>query len=208
MDKREENAALLIIDIQNDFCPGGKLAVVDGDAIIPAVNRLQQYFPVKVLTQDWHPVNHSSFAENHEEAEPFSVVQFAYGDQVLWPRHCVEGSNGAKFHPNLITNNADLIIRKGFRSAIDSYSAFYENDRSTKTGLAGYLHDRGVTSIFVTGLATDFCVYYSALDAIKHGFDVTLFTDCCRAIDLDGSLAAAMEDLANHDVTFLTSGGT
>lgn len=197
-----ENAALLMIDIQNDFCPGGALAVGDGDTIIPVVNQLQTKFSVRILTQDWHPANHSSFADTHASAEPYSVVQMAYGDEVLWPRHCVQGSIGAEFHHDLETHGADLIIRKGFRTAIDSYSAFFENDKATKTGLAGYLEDRSVTHLVLTGLATDFCVCYSALDAVKSGFEVTVVTDACRAIDLDDSLAKAMTAMTSHGVNF------
>lgn len=199
------NVALLMIDIQNDFCPGGALAVNDGDAVVGVVNRLQERFAIRVLTQDWHPAGHSSFASSHPGADPFSMTQMPYGDQVLWPDHCVQGSEGAQFHPALETDPADLIIRKGFRSAIDSYSAFFENDRKTPTGLAGYLRERGADTLVLTGLATDFCVYYSAVDAIGHGFQATLVTDACRAIDLDGSLAAAMDDMKARGVRFVTS---
>jgi len=200
-----ENTALLMVDIQNDFCPGGALAVADGDAVVPVVNRLQNAYSVRILTQDWHPADHSSFADNHPDGEPFSVIQMPYGDQVLWPRHCVQGSNGAAFHRDLKTDTADLVIRKGFRTGIDSYSAFFENDRTIKTGLAGYLKDRGVTHVVLTGLATDFCVCYSALDAVKSGFHATLATDACRAIDLDGSLAGAMDSMKSQGVEFATS---
>lgn len=199
-------SALLIVDIQNDFCPGGALAVNEADQIIPAVNRLYDRFGVKVLTQDWHPADHSSFADNHEGAEPFSQIEVSYGPQVLWPRHCVQGTDGAAFHRDLLTDGADLIIRKGFRPAIDSYSAFFENDKTTKTGLCGYLRERGVTSVYTVGIASDFCVYYSAIDARRSGFDVTFITDCCRGIDMDGSLDAAMDDMARNDVKFLSSG--
>ncbi len=200
-----ENTALLMVDIQNDFCPGGALAVADGDAIVPVVNRLQEACSVRILTQDWHPADHSSFADNHAGGEPFSVIQMPYGDQVLWPRHCVQGSNGAAFHRDLKTDTADMIIRKGFRTGIDSYSAFFENDQTTKTGLTGYLKDRGVTHVILTGLATDFCVCYSALDAVKSGFHATLVTDACRAIDMDGSLAGAMETMTAQGVEFAAS---
>ena len=183
--------ALIVIDLQNDFCPGGLLAVADGDQIVPQVNALMQQFPVRVLTQDWHPVGHSSFASSHPGKDPFEVIEMAYGPQVLWPVHCVQGSVGAAFHPDLRTDPADLIIRKGFRPEIDSYSAFFENDHSTPTGLDGYLRTRGVDSLTLVGLATDFCVQYSAVDAAKLGYDVTLLQSACRAIDLDGSLAAA-----------------
>jgi nicotinamidase/pyrazinamidase len=187
-----QDTALLMIDIQNDFCPGGALAVADGDGIIDLVNSMQKDFPVQVLTQDWHPADHSSFARSHQGAEPFSMIKMDYGDQVLWPTHCVQGTGGAEFHKDLKTDSADLIIRKGFRTQIDSYSAFFENDKQTQTGLAGYLRERGVTNVVLTGLATDFCVYYSAIDAVKCGFKARLNSEACRAIDMDGSLAAAM----------------
>ena len=183
--------ALIVIDVQNDFCPGGLLAVTDGDAIIPRINGLLRDFPVRVLTQDWHPADHSSFAANHPGAAAFSVVDMPYGPQVLWPVHCVQGSTGAQFHANLLTDPADLVIRKGIRSAIDSYSAFFENDYTTPTGLEGYLRNKGVTDVTLAGLATDFCVAYSALDAARLGFGVTVLEGACRAIDLHGSLAEA-----------------
>ncbi len=193
-------AALIAIDIQNDFCPGGALAVAGGDEIVPAVNAMQKDFAITVLTQDWHPAEHRSFAANHIGAEPFSLTEMSYGPQVLWPTHCVQGSDGAEFHSDLDTQSADLIIRKGFRPAIDSYSAFFENDRVTSTGLAGYLRDRGVKDVTVVGLATDFCVRFSAVDAAKLGFNVTLIERACRAIDMDGSLKEAMRDMADHGV--------
>ena len=185
------NQALIVIDLQNDFCPGGLLAVADGDQIVPQVNALMQQFPVRVLTQDWHPAGHSSFASSHAGKDPFELIEMAYGPQVLWPVHCVQGSVGAAFHPDLRTDPADLIIRKGFRPEIDSYSAFFENDHSTPTGLDGYLRTRGVDSLTLAGLATDFCVNYSAVDAAELGYNVTVLQSACRAIDLDGSLAAA-----------------
>lgn len=183
--------ALIVIDVQNDFCPGGALAVAGGDAILAEVNALLGAFEVKVLTQDWHPADHASFAANHPGAAPFSMVEMPYGPQVLWPTHCVQGTAGAAFHPGLNVDAADLVIRKGFRAQIDSYSAFFENDRSTPTGLDGYLRDRGVGAVTLVGLATDFCVAYSALDAARLGYAVTVQMSACRAIDLDGSLAAA-----------------
>lgn len=192
--------ALIVIDVQNDFCPGGALAVTDGDAIIPAVNAMMSDFPVCVLTQDWHPVDHASFAENHPGAHPFSLVDMPYGPQVLWPAHCVIGSNGAEFHPALRTELAQMVIRKGFRAAIDSYSAFFENDRSTPTGLDGYLRSRGVTSLVIVGLATDFCVAYSALDAQRLGFGVTVDLTACRGIDLNGGLADALMQMQTAGV--------
>lgn len=182
--------ALIVIDVQNDFCPGGALAVAGGDAIVGGINALMGQFDTVVLTQDWHPADHSSFADNHAGAAPFSMVQMPYGPQVLWPRHCVQGSEGAEFHAGLNTRAAQLVIRKGFRTAIDSYSAFYENDQTTPTGLHGYLGSRGVTELVMVGLATDYCVAYSALDAAKLGYLVTVQMDLCRAIDLNGSLAA------------------
>lgn len=188
---RPANEALIVIDIQNDFCPGGALAVAEGDAVIPRINRLMEEFAVVVLTQDWHTANHSSFAASHPGKEPFSMIEMSYGQQVLWPTHCVKGTEGAAFHRHLNTDRADLIIRKGFHPAIDSYSGFFENDRVTPTGLEGYLRTRGVTAVTVVGLATDFCVSYSALDAVWHGFRTTVLEGACRAIDLDGSLAEA-----------------
>lgn len=188
------DTALIIIDVQNDFCPSGALAVTDGDAVVPVINQLQDRYATRVLTQDWHPADHSSFADNHADAEPFSVIDAPYGPQVLWPRHCVQGTAGAAFHTGLRTD-ADLIIRKGFRAAIDSYSAFFENDHETPTGLAGYLRERDITSLVMCGLATDFCVRFSAVDAAKLGFEVTVVEDACRAIDLDGSLAAALTEM-------------
>ncbi len=193
-------SALIMIDIQNDFCPGGALAVGGGDEIVPLVNALQADFDVRVLTQDWHPADHSSFADNHAGATPYSLVDMPYGPQVLWPAHCVQGSAGAAFHGGLQTDSADLIIRKGFRAAIDSYSAFFENDHETPTGLHGYLQERGVSDLTMVGLATDFCVRFSAVDAAKLGYNVTVRMDACRAIDLDGSLAAARAEMAEHGV--------
>ncbi len=188
---RPANHALIVIDVQNDFCPGGALAVGGGDEIIPRINALMADFPVRVLTQDWHPANHSSFAANHPGASAFSLTQMPYGQQVLWPTHCVQGTDGAAFHAALQTDPADLVIRKGFRPEVDSYSAFFENDHETPTGLEGYLRTRGVTDITLAGLATDFCVAYSAIDAAKLGFNVTVLEGACRAIDLNGSLAEA-----------------
>ena len=182
---------LLIIDVQNDFCPGGALAVADGDAVVPVVNRLAARFDHVLLTQDWHPAGHSSFATSHPGAAPFSSVTMPYGLQTLWPDHCIRGTAGAAFHPDLATDRAELVIRKGFRGAIDSYSAFFENDRTTPTGLAGYLRERGLRRVVMAGLATDFCVQYSALDARRLGFEIAVVLPGCRAIDLGGSLAAA-----------------
>ena len=188
---RPADEALIVIDVQNDFCPGGALAVAGGDEIVAGINALMDEFQVKVLTQDWHPANHGSFAASHEGKAPFETVEMPYGTQVLWPVHCVQGTEGAAFHAALRTDPADLILRKGFRPAIDSYSAFFENDRTTPTGLEGYLRTRGATKLTLVGLATDFCVNYSALDAARLGFAVTLRESLCRAIDLEGSLADA-----------------
>mgnify|MGYP000275956959 CR=1 FL=1 len=189
----DRTTALIVVDVQNDFCPGGRLAVAGGDEIVEGVNALLDEFQVRVLTQDWHPEDHSSFASNHEGRAPYEVIEMPYGPQVLWPDHCTIGSDGAAFHPGLKTDKADLVIRKGFRTAIDSYSAFFENDHATPTGLEGYLRTRGVDTLTLVGLATDFCVNFSALDAVKLGFDVTVRRDLCRGIDLEGSLDAALE---------------
>jgi nicotinamidase/pyrazinamidase len=197
---RAANEALIVIDVQNDFCPGGALAVAEGDRIVPQVNALLRQFHVRVLTQDWHPANHSSFAANHPGAAPFSTIEMSYGEQVLWPVHCVQGEGGAAFHPQLDLDLADLILRKGFRPEIDSYSAFYENDRVTPTGLEGYLRSRGVTAVTLVGLATDFCVAYSALDSVGHGFRTTVRLDLCRAIDLNGSLDDALSRMTDAGV--------
>jgi nicotinamidase/pyrazinamidase len=191
---------LLVIDVQNDFCAGGALAVPDGDAVVPVINRLAEGFGHVVLTQDWHPQGHSSFAAMHPGKAPFESVTMPYGAQTLWPDHCIQGTKGAEFHPHLSTQRAELVIRKGFRPAIDSYSAFYENDRSTPTGLAGYLRERGFGRVFVAGLATDFCVNYSALDARRLGFDVVLIEAACRGIDLGGTLDAAWAAMAEAGV--------
>lgn len=188
--------ALLIIDPQVDFCPGGALAVAEGDAIMPLINRLARDFQNVVISQDWHPADHASFAANHPGRRPFEMTELFYGPQVLWPAHCVIGSPGAAFHPDLDVDQASLIIRKGSHPSVDSYSAFLEADRATKTGLDGYFHARGVTELFICGLATDFCVLWTAEDARHFGFGVTLIEDACRAIDLNGSLAAAWERMA------------
>ncbi|WP_227285846.1 bifunctional nicotinamidase/pyrazinamidase [Boseongicola sp. H5] len=193
--------ALIVIDVQNDFCPGGALAVPGGDEIVPGINALMAEFQAVILTQDWHPAGHSSFASQHAGQAPYSVVDFPYGPQVLWPDHCLQGSPGAAFHPGLHTDPAQMIIRKGFRPAIDSYSAFFENDHTTPTGLDGALRSRGITHLTMVGLATDFCVNYSAQDAARLGFAVEVRTDLCRAIDLDGSLGAAEDGMRAAGVT-------
>ena len=187
--------ALLVIDVQNDFCPGGALAVPEGDSIVPGINELMADFPAVILTQDWHPAGHSSFASSHPGKQDMDLIDMPYGPQVLWPDHCIQGSIGAHFHPDLTTDRADLIIRKGHNPAIDSYSAFFENDQKTPTGLEGYLRTRGITALTLVGLATDFCVNFSAVDAAKLGFEVTVRQDLCRAIDIGGSLAAARDGM-------------
>jgi len=201
------DAALLVVDVQNDFCPGGALAVAGGDQVVPVANRLIARFNHVILTQDWHPADHRSFASTHPGGQAFATVDFDYGPQTLWPDHCVQGTTGAAFHPELRATKAELVIRKGFRRDIDSYSAFGENDRRTRTGLAGYLRERGLKRLFLCGLATDFCVLYSALDGRAEGFEVTVVEDACRAIDLDGSLNAAWRQMAARGVRRQESAG-
>ncbi len=186
--------ALLVIDVQNDFCPGGALAVSGGDQIVPGINAAMVGFDAVILTQDWHPAGHSSFASAHDAA-PMSMTEMPYGPQVLWPDHCIQGRDGAAFHADLNVDRADLIIRKGYNPAIDSYSAFFENDKTTPTGLEGYLRTRGIKTLTLVGLATDFCVNYSAVDAANLGFNVTVDMGLCRAIDFDGSLDAATQGM-------------
>jgi nicotinamidase/pyrazinamidase len=193
--------AFLVIDVQNDFCPGGALAVPDGHAVVPLINARQAAADLVVLTQDWHPPTHQSFAVNHPDAAPYDVVAMPYGPQVLWPAHCVQGTTGADFHPALDTTRAALVVRKGMHTAIDSYSAFFENDRVTPTGLHGFLRERGVTAMTLTGLALDYCVAYSAEDAARLGYRVHVQASACRAIDLRGSLAEALVRLQACGVT-------
>jgi nicotinamidase/pyrazinamidase len=188
--------ALLVIDVQNDFCAGGALAVPDGDAVVSVINRMLPAFPLVVLTQDWHPLGHASFASSHPGRKPFDEIELGYGPQTLWPDHCVPGTHGAEFHPRLDTRPAALIVRKGSNPAVDSYSAFYENDHTTPTGLAAYLRERGVRDVALAGLATDYCVLYSALDAAQAGFGVTVVEDAVRGLDVNGSLAAAWAAMA------------
>jgi nicotinamidase/pyrazinamidase len=202
---------LVAVDVQNDFCPGGALAVEDGDAVVPLINELARCFAHVIVTQDWHPRGHLSFAVNHANRSAFETIELAYGAQTLWPAHCIAGTEGASFHAELDLTVAELILRKGYRAAIDSYSAFFENDRTTPTGLTGYLHDRGLTRLFFCGLATDYCVAFSAIDAAKLGFAAYVLIDACRAIDLGGSLQLALQKMADagvrvlrsHDLTFV-----
>jgi nicotinamidase/pyrazinamidase len=200
---RDDRDVLIIVDVQNDFCPGGALAVPQGDEIVPAVNRLAAEFAHVVLTQDWHPRDHASFASSHPGKSPFDTIDISYGQQILWPDHCVQGKRGADFHPDLDVPHAELVLRKGFRRAIDSYSAFFENDRRTPTGLVAYLKERRFERITLCGLATDFCVFYSAIDGRQAGFEVTIATDACGGIDVDGSLERAMRSMSEAGVTLL-----
>jgi nicotinamidase/pyrazinamidase len=195
---------LLVVDVQNDFCPGGRLAVPGGDEVVPGINRTARRFKHVVLTQDWHPSGHQSFASSHPGKQPFESIEVAYGPQILWPDHCVQGTPGAQFRDDLRIPHAALVLRKGFRPSIDSYSAFYENDRKTPTGLAGYLRERGMTRVFLAGLALDFCVRYSAEDARREGFAVVVIDEACRGIDVDGSVAATRRSFAALDITAVT----
>ena len=192
--------ALIVIDVQNDFCPGGALAVPEGDQIVAGINALMPAFDAVILTQDWHPAGHSSFASSHAGKGPYETVEMPYGTQVLWPDHCVQGSGGAEFHKDLNTTRADMIIRKGFNPAIDSYSAFFENDRTTPTGLDGYLRSRGISQLTLVGLATDFCVAFSAMDAARLRFETRVTLAACRAIDLNGSLDQALSDMKSAGI--------
>ena len=196
---------LIVTDVQNDFCPGGALAVPGGDAVINPIHRIAPHFQHIILTQDWHPPGHSSFAASHPGKHPFEQIVLSYGPQTLWPIHCVQGSPGAEFHPALHLPHAELILRKGFRPLIDSYSAFFENDRTTPTGLAGYLEERDLTRVFVAGLAYDYCVGYSALDARRLGLPAFILRDACRAIDLNGSTAKIEAEFARAGVAVIDS---
>jgi nicotinamidase/pyrazinamidase len=198
-------AALLVIDVQNDFTPGGQLAVPEGDLIVPLINRLGSLFKQVIVAQDWHPAGHASFASSHPGRKPYDVIQLPYGEQTLWPDHCVQATPGAEFHAGLDLPHAQLIIRKGCNPDIDSYSAFLEADRATTTGLAGYLKERGIDTVYMVGLALDFCVMFSALDARAAGFNAIVVTDACRAIDLNGSLAAAIERMQVAGVQLIPS---
>jgi len=197
--------ALVIIDLQNDFCPDGALAVQRGDEIVPLINRLQQRFDHVILTQDWHPAGHISFATSHPGSHPFETIQVAYGPQVLWPDHCLQGSAGAAFHAQLDTTHAELIVRKGYNPRIDSYSAFLDNDYSTATGLAGALKERGIRRLFFCGLAYDYCVHFSAVDAVSLGFTACVIEDACRAIDLNGSVARVNAEMQQAGIARISS---
>ena len=194
---------LLVIDVQNDFCPNGALAVAGGDTIVQPINAAMDKFDIVILTQDWHPSDHKSFASSYENKSPFDTVEMFYGDQVLWPDHCIQGSIGSRFHPDLNHQRADIIIRKGSNPAVDSYSAFYENDKVTLTGLHGYLKNREVTKLTLVGLATDYCVAFSALDAAKLGYAVTVRLDMARGIDSDGSLNAAIDKMSKAGINLV-----
>ena len=194
------DTALIVIDVQNDFCTGGALAVPNGEQVVPLINDMLPRYKACIFTQDWHPAGHASFASQHKDKAPFETVEMPYGTQVLWPDHCVQGTHGAEFHADLETNPAHMILRKGLRRNIDSYSAFFENDRTTPTGLKGYLRTINVQKVTLAGLATDFCVFYSALDAARLGLDVTVALHACRAIDLGGSLEVALAELAQNSV--------
>lgn len=200
------NDVLLVIDVQHDFCAGGSLAVPDGDAVVPVINQLAGRFSHVVLTQDWHPAGHRSFASSHTGKAPFEMIAVSYGQQVLWPDHCVQGTSGAEFHPDLSIPRAELVLRKGYNRQIDSYSAFFENDRKTPTGLGGYLKERGFGRVFLAGLALDFCVRFSAEDAHKLAFEVVVIEDACRAIDTDGSLDETRRSLAALSIKCVESG--
>jgi nicotinamidase/pyrazinamidase len=198
--------ALLVVDVQNDFCPGGNLAVPHGHEVVPLINRLAPRFAHVVLTQDWHPAGHLSFASTHPARKPYEKIELSYGSQILWPDHCVQETQGALLHPDLHVPHAQLLLRKGFNREIDSYSAFQENDRRTATGLAGYLRERGLARVFLAGLAFDFCVRYSAEDAKQQGFEAVVIEDACRAIDVEGSLNATRERLAALNIPSISLG--
>lgn len=197
--------ALLVIDVQNDFIPGGQLPVPEGDHIVPLINRLARQFKQVVIAQDWHPAGHASFASSHPGHQPYDVIELPYGEQTLWPEHCVQATPGAELHPELDLPHAQLIIRKGCNPDIDSYSAFLEADRRTTTGLSGYLKERGIDTVYMVGLALDFCVMYSALDARAAGFNAFVVLDACRAIDMNGSLAAAIDRMQGAGVGLIQS---
>jgi nicotinamidase/pyrazinamidase len=196
---------LIVVDVQNDFCPGGNLAVPKGDEVVPLINRLARCFPHVLLTQDWHPPGHKSFASSHPGKQPFETTDMPYGEQILWPDHCIQGTAGAAFHPDLDIPHAELVLRKGFRPEIDSYSAFYENDRKSPTGLGGYLRERGLERIFLAGLAFDFCVFYSAEDGHREGFGISVVENACRMIDVQGSAIAARKRLGELSIPLIST---
>lgn len=206
MHTHVKHSALIVVDVQNGFTPGGNLAVTDADQIIPLINQLARQFEMVVLTQDWHPDQHISFADNHENKAPFETIELPYGTQVLWPKHCVQGTADAEFHPALDIPTAQLIIRKGFHPDIDSYSAFMEADRKTPTGLKGYLTEHQIDTVYIVGIATDFCVAWTALDAVQMGFTTYVIEDACKAIDLNGSLQSAWQSMLAQDVQRIQSG--
>lgn len=197
--------ALLVVDVQNDFCPGGSLAVAEGDEIIPLIHELTEHFDRVIYTQDWHPAGHLSFASSHEGKRPFDTIEMPYGEQILWPEHCVQGTSGADFHPDLDQKRANLIIRKGFRKKIDSYSAFFENDHKTPTGLTGYLRECEIETLFIAGLATDFCVHWSAVDGREQGFEVFVVEDASRGIDSNGSMHHALTRMRESGAELLSA---
>lgn len=203
--KMMRDDVLLVIDVQRDFCVNGRLAVHNGDAVVPLINQLASRFDHVILTQDWHPARHSSFASTHPGKRPYESIQASYGPQTLWPDHCIQGSPGAEFHPDLDIPHVELILRKGFRTTIDSYSAFTENDKTTPTGLAGYLNERGFRRIFLAGLAYDYCVRFSAVDAVREGFEAFVFEDGCRSVDLGSSIADTQREFAEMGVVRLTT---
>ena len=199
------SSALMIVDVQNDFCPGGALEVPQGDQVVPVINKLINRFDNIIQTQDWHPKGHWSFASSYEGKKPFETTSLEYGEQVLWPDHCVQGEKGSEFHPDLNTTPTQLVVRKGFRKSIDSYSAFYENDFKTKTGLTGYLRERDIDTLYVTGLATDFCVKWSVIDGLKEGFKVYVIDDGIRGIDINGSVQKAVDEMKKEGAEFIKS---
>ncbi|KAA8732108.1 bifunctional nicotinamidase/pyrazinamidase [Acinetobacter qingfengensis] len=201
----DQYSALIVVDVQNGFCPDGNLAVANGDEVVPVINHLALYFNNIIITQDWHPENHISFASNHTDHQPFDQITLDYGTQILWPAHCIQNSYDAQLHPDLSLPTAQLIIRKGFHQHIDSYSAFMEADQKTSTGLAGYLKEREIHTVYITGLATDFCVAWTALDAIKLGFKTYVIEDACRAIDLNGSLNLAWQNMLDAGIERIQS---
>ena len=205
MRKQANHVALIVVDVQNGFTPGGNLAVAGADQIIPVINQLTKKFEYVVLTQDWHPEQHISFADNHENKVPFETIELSYGTQVLWPRHCVQGTHDAEFHPELNISTAQLIIRKGFHPDIDSYSAFMEADRKTPTGLKGYLKEHQIDTVYIVGIATDFCVAWTALDAAQMGFKTYVIEDACKAIDLNDSLQHAWQIMREQGIDRIQS---